>query len=115
MNVGFVTLISRSSRNLNEGGSTCSFDDGRPSFPNDIRGMNFFFFLTPLLSKLLLFALLKLLSSALIEFSSTTLVLDLFIKSSANDTLGLGSRLADVVREFIDERSGLEFCLVKEM
>lgn len=79
-------------------------DDGRPNLPNDILDIfdfRLFFFLVPL--SRMLFALLKV-SSALKVFSSTTLVLDLLIKSSANDTFGLGSRFTDV-RELIDERN----------
>lgn len=117
MKVGLLIRISRSSRTRDETGSTCSFDDGRPSFPNDIfvifdRNL-FFFCLDPLLSNVLL-ALLPKLSSVLTAslFSSTTLVLDLFIKSSANETFGLGSRL-EKRRAFGNELSGLEFCLVK--
>lgn len=105
MKVGLDILILRSSRSRDEGGSTCSFDEGRPSFPNAMFenfDFNLFFFFVPLLSNVLL-ALLKV-SSALNWLSSTTLVLDLFIKSSANETFGLGSRFTDV-REVIDERN----------
>lgn len=108
-----------SSRRRDEGGSTCSLDDGRPNLPNDIfviRDFSLFFFFVPLLSNVLL-ALPKV-SSALNVFSSTTLVRDLFIKSSANDTFGLGSRFTDARREVIDERNGLgddEFCLDREL
>lgn len=113
--VGLVTRISRSSpRSRDEGGSACSFDDGRPNLPNDkpiLDLSRFFLLLVPLLSKVLL--LLLKVSSAL-NVSSTTLVLDLFIKSSANDTFGLGSRRTDV-REVIDERSCVEFCLDRDM
>lgn len=115
MKVGLLIRISRSSsRSLDEGGSTCSLEDGRPSLPNEIFVIfdrNLFFFLPALLSNVLL-ALLKL-SSVLNVFSSTKLALDLFIKSSANETLGLGSRLIGGREEVIEERSGLEFCLVK--
>lgn len=114
--MGFVvTRKSWSSRRRAEAGSTFSLDDGRPNFPNDIfANLDFklFFFLVPLLSNLL-FALPKL-SSVLYVLSSTTLVRDLFIKSSANDTFGLGSRFTDV-REFIDERNCVELCRDKEM
>lgn len=105
MNVGFDIRNFRSSRTLDEGGSTCSFEQFLPSFPNDIF-VNFdfslFFFFIPLLSTIL-FPLLKV-SSALNELSSTTLVPDLFIKSSAKETLGLGSRFTEA-REEIDERN----------
>lgn len=101
VNVGLVTRYSRSSRSRDEADSACSLDDGRLNLPSDIfdiLDLNLPFFFSNVL-----FALLKLLS-VLKVFSSTTLELDLFIKSSANDTFGLGSRFADV-REFIDERS----------
>lgn len=118
MKVGLVTRISRSSRSLADTGSLCSFDDGRPSFPSDIFenfDFNLPFFFASLGSKLLFsLALPKLLSSALNKLSSTTLARDLLIKSSANETFGLGSRRTDV-REVIDERRGLEFCRDREM
>lgn len=112
MKVGLLTRISRSSRIRDEPGSSCSLDVGRPNLPKDIFDIldfSLFFFL---LSKVL-FALLKL-SSALSVFSSTTLVLDLLIKSSAKDTFGLGSRLTDA--RVIDERKRFgEFCLESEL
>lgn len=115
MKVGLVTRISRSSRSRDEGGSACSLDDGRPNFPKDILPIldfsRFFLLFVPLLSIVLLL-LLKV--SSVLNVSSTKLVLDLFIKSSANDTFGLGSRLTDV-REDIDERSCVEFCRDKDM
>lgn len=104
--MGLLTRSFRSSRKRDGGGSACSLDEGRPNLPSDIfapmRDLRLFFFLAPLLSNVL-FALLNV-SSALNVFSSTTLVRDLFIKSSANDTFGLGSRLTDA-RELIDERN----------
>lgn len=115
--VGLETRIFKSSRKRDAGGSICSLDDGRPNFPNEILlilDFSLLVFFVPLLSKVLV-ALLKV-SSALNKFSSTTLDLDLFIKSSANETFGLGSRFADV-REVIDERNWLgdeEFCLDRE-
>lgn len=105
MKVGLDIRILRSSRSRDEGGSACSFDEGRPNFPNDIFenfDFNLFFFFVPLLSNVL-FPLLKL-SSALNVLSSTTLVLDLFIKSSAKETFGLGSRFTEFL-EVIDERN----------
>lgn len=102
MKVGLLTRSFRSSRRRDGGGSACSLDDGRPNLPNEIfapmRDLRLFFFLSNVL-----FALLNV-SSALNVFSSTTLVRDLLIKSSANDTFGLGSRLTDA-RELIDERN----------
>jgi hypothetical protein len=99
--VGLLTRISRSSRSRDDAGSACSLDEGRPNLPSDIFeifDLKLFFFFDSN-------ARLVLLSSALKLFSSTTLVLDLFIKSSAKDTLGLGSRRC----EFNDERR-FEFC-----
>lgn len=113
MNVGLLTRISRSSRSREGGGSACSLDDGRPSLPREIFeifDLKLFFFFAALLSNVLLalLALLKL-SSDLNVSVSTTLVRDLFIKSSANETFGLGSRLFEA-RELIDDRR-FEFCL----
>lgn len=111
MNVGLVTRYSRSSRKRAEAGSTCSLDEGLLNFPSDIfdiLDLNLpFFFSNVLLALLKLFSVLKVLSS-------TTLVRDLFIKSSANDTFGLVSRFAEF-REVIDDRRLLELCREKLM
>lgn len=111
MNVGLVTRYSRSSLRRADTGSACSLDDGRLNLPSDI--FDIFDLNLPFFFSNVLLPLLKLLS-VLNVFSSTTLERDLFIKSSANDTFGLGSRFADV-REVIDERSWFRLCREKDL